>query len=225
MTAIVLFALAAFLVVPNAFATDESVNGDALHSVTMTYDQDVVDIYNSAYVISIDDQKDITLDFDVDEGFYGIKNILLRDITEDGEAKNICETGARQCTFNVNELTAGSGLEIILYDWDDNVVRQTMLGLIIKQNATKEDFEVPVAIGPAKDVNIDMGSITPGMKFNFSPIPIPIKYEHYPDGRSVIGIGTNSTDAEFWADAAKDQMKERISNSDLYKKWKDTKKN
>lgn len=224
MTAIVLFALAAFFVVPNAFATDESVNGDALHSVTMTYDQDVVDIYNSAYVISIDDQKDITLDFDVDEGFYGIKNILLRDITKDGEAKNICETGARQCNFNVTELTAGSGLEIILYDWDDNVVRQTMLGLIIKQNATKEDFEVPVTIGPAKDVNIDMGSITPGMKFNFSPIPIPIKYEHYPDGRSVIGIGTNSTDAEFWADAAKDQMKERISNSDLYKKWKDTKK-
>lgn len=200
MTAIVLFALAAFFAVPNAFATDESMNGNALHSVTMTYDQDVVDIYNNAYVISIDDQKDITLDFDVD---HSVKTILLRDITEDGETKNICQTGTKQCSFNATKLIAKSGLEIVLYDWDDEVVRQTMLGLIIKQNATKEDFEVPVTIGPAKDVNIDMGSITPGMKFNFSPIPIPIKYEHYPDGRSVIGIGTNSTDAELWGVASK----------------------
>ena len=118
---------------------------DVLHSVTMTYDQDVVDIYNNVYVVSIDDQKDITLDFDVEEGFYGVKTILLRDITEDGEAKNICQTGTKQCSFNATKLIANSGLEIILYDWDDNVVRQTMLGLIIKQNATKEDFEIPGA--------------------------------------------------------------------------------
>ncbi|MBR3322139.1 hypothetical protein IKG05_00650, partial [Candidatus Saccharibacteria bacterium] len=216
-------ALAAFLMAPNTFAAD-SANGDVLHSVMMTYDQDVVDIYNNAYVVSIDDQKDITLDFDVEEGFYGVKNILLRDITEDGTAKNICETGGRQCIFNATELTAGSGLEIILYDWDDNVVRQTMLGLIIKQNATKEDFEKPVTLGPLKDIKIDMGTLTTGMNFSFSPIPIPIKYEHYPDGRSVLGIGVNSTDAEFWADAEKDNMKDRISKSNLYQKWKDTQK-
>ncbi|MBQ1298260.1 hypothetical protein IIY24_00250 [Candidatus Saccharibacteria bacterium] len=220
-TTLFILTFVAFFVTPNTFATDDSVNGDVLHSVTLTYDQDVVDIYNNAYVISIDDQKDMTLDFDVD---HSVKTILLRDITEDGEAKNICSTGTRQCSFNAAKLIAKSGLEIVLYDWDDTVVRQTMLGLIIKQNATKEDFEVPVTLGPAKDVNIDMGSISPGMNFNFSPIPVPIKYEHYPDGRSVIGIGTNSTDAEFWNDAAKDQMKERISKSDLYQKWKDTKK-
>lgn len=216
--------LATFFVAPTTFAEDESMVGDVLHSVTMTYDQDVVDIYNNPYVVSIDDQKDITLDFDVEEGFYGVKNILIRDITEDGTAKNICETGARQCVFNVTELTAGSGLEIVLYDWDDAVVRQTMLGLIIKQNATKEDFEKPVTLGPLKDIKIDMGTLTTGMNFSFSPIPIPIKYEHYPDGRSVLGIGVNSTDAEFWADAEKDNFKDRISKSNLYQKWKDTQK-
>ncbi|MBQ5812047.1 hypothetical protein IIW29_00510 [Candidatus Saccharibacteria bacterium] len=221
---ILTLALATFFVAPTTFAEDESMVGDVLHSVTMTYDQDVVDIYNNPYVISIDDQKDITLDFDVEEGFYGVKNILIRDITEDGTAKNICETGARQCVFNVTELTAGSGLEIVLYDWDDAVVRQTMLGLIIKQNATKEDFEKPVTLGPLKDIKIDMGTLTTGMNFSFSPIPIPIKYEHYPDGRSVLGIGVNSTDAEFWADAEKDNFKDRISKSNLYQKWKDTQK-
>ncbi|MBR2709481.1 hypothetical protein IKE72_00130, partial [Candidatus Saccharibacteria bacterium] len=198
-------ALAASLRSSRALATDSvgqtnpsnseiTTASDPLHSVTLTYDQDVVDIYNNAYIVSIDDQKDITLDFDVEEGFYGVKTILLRDITEDGEAKNICQTGTRQCSFNVTKLIANSGLEIILYDWDDNVVRQTMLGLIIKQNATKEDFEIPVTIGPMKDIKIDMGTITTGMNFSLSPIPIPIKYEHYPDGRSVLGIGTNSTD-------------------------------
>ena len=207
----------------NTFAED-SAGKDVLHAVTMTYEQDVVDIYNNVYVVSIDDQKDITLDFDVEEGFYGVKTILLRDVTEDGNTKNICEIGVsvKRCNFNATELIAKSGLEIILYDWDDNVVRQTMLGLIIKQNATKEDFEIPVTIGPAKDIKIDMGTITTGMNFSLSPVPIPIKYEHYPDGRSVIGIGTNSTDKEFWEDAEKDNFKDRISKSNMYQKWKDT---
>ncbi|MBR3052062.1 hypothetical protein IKG60_00380 [Candidatus Saccharibacteria bacterium] len=216
------FMLVAFSLVSDTFAADDSANGDVLHSVTMTYDQDVVDIYNNAYVVSIDDQKDITLDFDVEEGFYGIKKILLRDITEDGNAKNVCETVTKQCSFNATALTAGSGLEIVLYDWDDNVVRQTMLGLIIKQNATKEDFEIPITMGPPKEISIDMGTISTGMNFSLSPIPIPVKYEHYPDGRSVIGLGTNSTDKEFWEDAEKDNMKDRISKSDMYQKWKDT---
>ena len=210
--------LAAFFMATNTFATD-STNKDVLHSVTLTYDKDVVDIYNNAYTVSIDDQKDLTLDIDTD---HSVNTLLIRNITEDGETKNLCHTGTRQCLIKSSDLIPKAGLEIVLYDWDGAVVRQTMLGLIIKQNATKEDYEVPVTLGPLKDINVDMGTITPGMNFNFSPIPVPIKYEHYPDGRSVIGIGTNSTDAEFWNDAAKDQMKERISKSDMYQKWKDT---
>ena len=212
--------LMAFFVGQNTFAED-SVGGDVLHAVTLTYDQDVVDIYNNAYVISIDDQKDLALDFDVD---HSVKTILLRDVTEDGEAKNICQTGTRQCSFNATKLIAKSGLEIVLYDWDDNVVRQTMLGLIIKQNATKEDYEIPLSMGPDKEIKIDMGSISTGMNFSFNPIPIPIKYEHYPDGRSVIGMGTNSTDEKFWDDASNNKLDERISKSDMYKKWKESKK-
>ena len=215
--------LAAFFVVPNTFA-EVFASGDKLHSVMLTYDKDIIDIYNNAYTVSIDDQKDLTLDFDVEEGWSGIKTILLRDITEDGEAKNICQTGTRQCVFNVTELLPKSGLEIVLYDYDDTIVRQTMLGLIIKQNATKEDYEIPLSIGPSKEIKIDMGTISTGMNFSFSPIPIPVKYEHYPDGRSVIGLGTNSTDKQFWEDAAKDDMQERISKSDMYKKWQESKK-
>ncbi|MDO4753291.1 MAG: hypothetical protein Q4A36_03630 [Candidatus Saccharibacteria bacterium] len=215
--------LTAFFVVSDTFATD-SMHGDTLHAVTLTYDEDVVDIYNNAYVISIDDQKDLTLDFDVDEGWSGVKTILLRNIAEDGETKNVCETGTRQCVFNATKLMPHSGLEIMLYDWDDNVVRQTMLGLIIKQNATKEDYEIPLSIGPDKEIKIDMGTISTGMNFSFSPVPLPVKFEHYPDGRSVIGVGTNSTDAQFWSDAANNKMPDRISKSDMYKKWKETKK-
>ena len=215
--------LVAFFIAPNTFATD-STNGDALRSAILTYDQDVVDIYNNVYTVSIDDQKDLTIDFDVEEGWSGVKTILLRNIAEDGETKNVCETGTRQCKFNVTDLLPKSGLEIVLYNYDDVVIRQTMLGLIIKQNATKEDYEIPLSIGPEKEIKIDMGTISSGMNFSFSPIPIPIKYEHYPDGRSVIGIGTNSTDEEFWNDAAKDDMEERISKSDMYKKWQQSKK-
>lgn len=214
-------ALAVFFVAPNIFATDDSANGDVLHSATLTYDQDVVDIYNNAYVVSIDDHKDLTIDFDVD---HSVKTILLRDIMEDGEAKNICQTGTRQCSFNATQLIAKSGLEIVLYDWDDNVVRQTMLGLIIKQNATKEDYELPLSIGPEKEIKIDMGAISTGMNFSFNPVPLPVKFEHYPDGRSVIGLGTNSTDAQFWNDAANNKMPDRISKSDMYKKWQESKK-
>ena len=58
-------ALVIFFTTSNTFA-EESTSADVLHSVTLTYDQDVVDIYNNAYVISIDDQKDMTVDIDVD---------------------------------------------------------------------------------------------------------------------------------------------------------------
>ena len=218
--AVFVMGLAALLAASNVFATD-STSGDVIRSVTLTYDKDVVDIYNNAYIISIDDKKDLTLDFDLD---HSVKTLLLRDITEDGEAKNICHTGTRQCSFNATQLIAKSGLEIVLYDWDDNVVRQTMLGLIIKQNATKEDYEIPLTIGPSKEIKIDMGSISTGMNYSFNPVPLPVKFEHYPDGRSVIGLGTNSTDAQFWSDAANNKMPDRISKSDMYKKWQESKK-
>lgn len=222
LTTIALFALVAatFFVASNVFATD-SKNGDVLHAATLTYDKDVIDIYNNAYVVSIDDQKDLTIDFDVD---HSVKVLLLRNIAEDGEVKNVCETGTRQCSFNATQLMPNSGLEIVLYDWDDAVVRQTMLGLIVKQNATKEDYEIPLSLGPEKEIKIDMGSISSGMNFSFNPIPLPVKFEHYPDGRSVIGIGTNSTDAQFWSDAANNKMPDRISESDMYKKWRESKK-
>ena len=48
--------------------------------------------------------------------------------------------------INVNTLFPDSGLEIVIYDNTGMIIRQTMLGLIVKQNATREDYEVPVTI-------------------------------------------------------------------------------
>ncbi|MBR2600828.1 hypothetical protein IKE07_01665, partial [Candidatus Saccharibacteria bacterium] len=52
---LMLFSLAfvIFFTTSNTFA-EESAGKDVLHAVTMTYDQDVVDIYNNVYVVSID---------------------------------------------------------------------------------------------------------------------------------------------------------------------------
>lgn len=213
-------ALTTFFVASNAFAV-ESRNGDTLHAAVLTYNKDVVDIYNNIYTVSIDDGADLEFDFDVADN---VSRVKLRNITEDdGDAKYVCETTDKHCKFNVKELLPNSGIEILLSDSDDNLVRQTMLGLIVKQNATKEDYEVPVTVGPGSGIKIDMDSISKGMSFTINPITIPIKYEHYPDGRSVIGIGTNSTDEGFWEDAARDEMQDRISKADLYEKWKATK--
>ena len=48
--------------------------------------------------------------------------------------------------IDASRKTAVPKFKIVLYDWDDNVVRQTMLGLIVKQNATKEDYEIRTLI-------------------------------------------------------------------------------
>ena len=194
---------------------------DHLHSATLVYDDDTIDVFRNTYIISIDDHKDIDLTFDTSNS---ATNIKLRNITEDGDAKFVCETTTKNCHFNATEFLPNSGVEIVIYDKSNNIIRQTMLGLIIKQNAMKEKYDVPVTIGPGSGIRIDMGSVAKGMNFTINPITIPVRYEHYADGRSVLGIGTNSTDEKFWEDAAKDRCKQRISDANLYKKWKEENK-
>ena len=233
--ALVLFslALATFFTTSNTFAVDPSmsdlnsatssvsqINNGFLHSATLTYGEDIVDIYNNVYVVSIDDGYDLEINFDVDSS---ISDIRLTNITGDGDAKTVCLVVNNKCQLNVNEFLPNSGLEIRLIDNNNDIVLQTMLGLIVKQNATKEDYEVPVTLGPGTGIKIDMDSISKGMSFTINPFTIPVKYERYPDGRSVIGIGTNSTDASFWEDAANDNFQERISKLDMYQKWKESK--
>lgn len=43
-----------------------------------------------------------------------------------------------------------------------------MLGLIIKEDATKESYEDPVSIGPGTGITIDMSSISPGIEFTIN---------------------------------------------------------
>ena len=66
----------------------------------------------------------------------------------------------------------------------------------------KEKYDVPVTIGPGSGIKTNMSSIAKDMSFTINPITIPVRYEHhadgrYADGRSVLGIGTNSTDEKF----------------------------
>ena len=195
-------------------------NNDTLQSATLSYNGDVVDLYRNAYIVSIVDQIDLDLSFDVDSS---AAKIILRNITEDGSTKDVCETTNKSCHIGINDLSPDSGIEISIYNDSNEVIRQTMLGLIVKEDAVKESYEDPVSIGPGTGIEIDMSSISPGMKFTMNALTIPVKYEHYSDGRSVLGIGTNSTDESFWADAAKDGLKERTAKSDLYSKWEEEK--
>ncbi len=222
-------ALATIFALQPAYATDPDVTqstssnaqaNDTLYSANLTYDGETIDIYRNSYVISIDDKKDLELNFDAHPA---TARIVLRNLTENGDAKIVCDTTDKHCKFNATTLLPNSGLEILALTTDGSAIRQTMLGLIIKQNAMKEKYDVPVTIGPGSGIKIDMSSIASGMSFTVNPITIPVKYEHYADGRSVLGIGTNSTDEKFWEDAAEDRLKSRISSSNLYKKWKEEK--
>ena len=47
-------------------AEPELQNGDVLHSATLTYNDDVVDLFRNTYIVSIVDQIDLDISFDVD---------------------------------------------------------------------------------------------------------------------------------------------------------------
>ena len=221
---ITIFLVGVFFIASNpnsAHATESELqNNDVLHSATLSYNDETVDLYRNAYIVSIVDQKDLDISFDVDSS---AASITLRNITKDGDTKDVCQTTNKSCHIGINDLSQDSGIEISIYNEKNEVIRQTMLGLIVKQDETKESYEDPVSIGPGTGITIDMSSISPGMKFTVNAVTIPVKYEHYSDGRSVLGIGTNSTDESFWEDAAKDNLQDRISRGDLYSKWEQEK--
>lgn len=90
----------------SAYAAEFGVkNSDVLHSVTLTYDSDVVDLYRNAYVISIADQKDLDISFDVGSS---AANIILRNITENGDTKDVCQTTNKSCHIGINDLSPDS---------------------------------------------------------------------------------------------------------------------
>ena len=191
---------------------------ETLHSVILTFNDRTVDLTKEVYVLSIDDGGDLNLTFDVSDEVH---EIGLFNITEDGARRPLCDTTARTCSFSSSFLVPNSGLEIVMINQNGEIIRQTILGAIIKQNAMREQYEIPLSLGPKTGITVDMDKVAPGMSFNMSLFPIPIKYQKYSDGRSVIGLGVNATDARFWQDAAKDSLAERISTADLYSKWKE----
>ncbi|MBQ9029723.1 hypothetical protein IJ114_03080 [Candidatus Saccharibacteria bacterium] len=194
------------------------VESEVLHSVILNYNDRTVDLTKEVYVLSIDDGGDLNLTFDVSDEVH---EIMLFNITEDGARRPLCDTTARTCSFKSSFLVPNSGLEIAMTKQGGGIIRQTILGAIIKQNAMKEQYEIPLSFGPKTGITVDMDKVAPGMSFNMSLVPLPIKYQKFSDGRSVIGIGVNATDAKFWQDAARDGLEERISTADLYSKWKE----
>ena len=59
-----------------------------------------------------------------------------------------------------------------------------------------------------------MSKVATGMNFKMAPDIVPMVYKKFPDGRSVIGLGSNATDDKFW-EAAKNGDLHKLSFAEL----------
>ncbi|MBR4444311.1 MAG: hypothetical protein IKS37_00250 [Solobacterium sp.] len=196
-----------------------------IESVILTYGGVQKDVWNDIFTVDNGTDAEMHLKFNFDDS---IKDnfLIIRVISENeyGVEKLLKEVrgyGVSEVSgINSIDLPGDSGIRVTVSDVNISYA-DTMLGIFVKKNEAKELFEsADIKIGPKEQVTIDMSSFSKGMGLNINLIKLPITFKHYTDGRSVVGIGWNSTEQAFWEGAAKGQFK-TLSHGQLTKKWKD----
>ena len=205
-----------------AFAEDTT---DLIHSITLTYGEDIQkDVWNDIFVVDNGTDGEMVFDFDFDFGFSQmVYKIEIYSVTEKGEEKLLQKAEGRGVKtiggINSFDLPSNTGLKTVVYDYFGKKRIETMLGVLITKNEAREKFQTNINVGPKDGIKIDMDSLAPGMSFGINLFTIPIEYRRFPDGRSVIGLGWNSTNQSFWEGAAKGKFP-TLSHGEVVKKWK-----
>ena len=92
------------------------------------------------------------------------------------------------------------------------------LGVVVVNGKNHEKYTTTLPFGPQEEVDVDLSGFAPGMGIKMLPNQIPIEYKKFPDGRSVIGLGLNADDEEFW-EAAKEGELRKYSFEELADLW------
>ena len=117
----------------------------------------------------------------------------------------------------VGSMAVGQPLTCTLLDREGRELDRRVLNLRIVEGKTSKMFSSQISSEFGSGIKIDMSQILPGMEFDMLPFVIPVTVKTFADGRFRVGLGVNSSDVDFWKEAAEGKLPEKINNDKLVK--------
>lgn len=112
----------------------------------------------------------------------------------------VASSSSNNLEFDPSNLKAGLPLYVSVKDSGGQQTTR-MVNFRIHTGSASKSIPASIESDFGKGLVIDLSSKLPGCKFSFLPFAIPVTAKQYADGRIVLGIGYNHSDAKFWADA------------------------
>ncbi len=188
-------------------------------SVLMTYNDTQYDVFNDLLEVSTDYDESLAVDFSISGDPENVASVEFYAETEDGTQKKLWsdDKGQTHAELELQDLIPDGGIRMIVNEKIDGSVTKTddiMLGVEVAEGKNHERYTTEIPYGPDQEVDIDMSGLMPGMNTKMFPDKIPVEYRKFPDGRSVIGLGMNADNEDFW-DAAKNGEFHKYSIEEL----------
>lgn len=196
---------------------------DIVRGVSLTFGDETYDVYNNPVTLSNDYDATITFSFDFKYEDRHSYCVQLFSETEDGKQTELWRgyKKEKEAKVELSQLPGGSGIRLVVHRMDPGAVliHDSMLGLIVEEGKNRKLYSGNVEVGPSKGAVVDMDKLSKGMSFSMNPFPIPIVYKRFEDGRSVIGLGWNSTNQQFWEKAKAGEFS-NLSFAQMKEAWK-----
>ena len=194
---------------------DESVNISHIYVVYGEGDtaSDPVDV--SSETLEIESGLVKKLSFNVEA--TGIKAGTRYNIYQYNEkthfTKQLCSSTSSRFTLKASDFTAN---EIVYLTLSQNNKNYYIRPLVIRVNPGAADTQFDKQIGSGTEpVNIPLNNLFPGMNFSMDPYILPAKVQVFEDGRIVLGLGYNSSNADFWENAVNGTLIESTDIKEL----------
>ena len=178
-----------------------------LDCVNCTFLDETMDVSRNVMEIAGGMAEPMTMQVNVS---FGPDRMVYKIRQLDGtKIKEIASSDKADFTFMADELTPGIPVYLTVLDDSGKIMLTRPLGLRVHKSLMAD--RVPDTMGSefGSGFQVALGDILSGMSLNVLPFLIPVTVKTYKDGAVRIGIGFNSTDADFWAKAASGEMPEK----------------
>ncbi len=169
-------------------------------------------------IVELDADVMMDLHFDVsvsEKGNFTYQLVQYDDSTK--KRYDVLTSPSESFTMNTAMLQGGIPLYLGVFDASGKDVLYRLLTIRLKKGKLSQSFPEQITSQYESAIQVKMDELLPGMNFNLPPYFLPISAKAYTDGRFVLGIGINSTNTSFWADAAKGKIGTGATHSDLEK--------
>jgi len=204
------------LISTNTILAEDSLSLNVASVYLTVGDQEKKNVLFEVVELDADVMTDLHFDVSITEkGNYTYQLVQYDDSTK--QRYDVLTSPSQSFTVNTALLKGGIPLYLGVFNAAGDDVLYRLLTIRLKKGKLSQSFPEQITSQYDSAIQVKMDELLPGMNFNLPPYFLPISAKAYTDGRFVLGIGLNSSNTSFWADAAKGKIGTGATHSDLEK--------